>query len=68
LNIKQKNLFQLLKAIKVSREEAVKVCNQNILDDDIKTANNLKMVNLDPIMDMCVKDYMVFLSPNSNLV
>ncbi len=52
----------------MSREEAVKVCNQNILDDDIKTANNLKMVNLDPIMDMCVKDYMVFLSPNYNLV
>jgi hypothetical protein len=57
-----------LKAVKVSRGEAVKVCNQNILDDDIRTANNLKMVNLDPIMDMCVKDYMVFLNPDSNRV
>ncbi len=52
----------------MSRGEAVKVCNQNILDDDIRTANNLKMVNLDPIMDMCVKDYMVFLNPDSNRV
>ena len=44
----------------MKRDEAEKVCKQNILDDDIKAANNLKMVNLDPIMEFCVKDYMVW--------
>lgn len=48
-----------IKAVKVDREAAVKACNKSVLDDDIATAVNLNVLNLDPIMKMCVDDYMV---------